>query len=64
MKCVDCGSDIDTGGDNLRCSSCRIKQFNIPIGISGWICPICGAGLSPNTSRCPCRPMPSIPITC
>jgi len=24
-----------------------------PIEMPGWICPVCGAGLSPYTSKCP-----------
>ena len=26
------------------------------IGTYGWICPVCGRGLSPFTSMCPCKP--------
>jgi hypothetical protein len=29
----------------------------------GWICPVCGAGLSPFTSQCPCK-FPTYKITC
>ena len=25
-------------------------------GSYGWICPVCGRGLSPFTSMCPCKP--------
>jgi NMD protein affecting ribosome stability and mRNA decay len=65
-KCIDCGADIDTVGDNLRCGSCRQKKNypNLPIGIQGWICPVCGAGLSPYTQRCPCMGFPPGKITC
>ena len=64
-KCMDCGNDIDTGGDNLRCSACRQKLSNIPIGgMQGWICPVCGAGNSPYTSRCNCMGYPPMKITC
>lgn len=37
------------------------RKFKYPGRIShnkrqGWICPICGKGLSPSTSSCPCVP--------
>jgi hypothetical protein len=35
-----------------------------PSGLSGWVCPVCGAGLSPFTAVCPCKPMPAPKITC
>jgi hypothetical protein len=35
-----------------------------PVGLSGWVCPVCGAGLSPFTAVCPCKPMPIPKITC
>ena len=39
------------------------KTINPPT-ISGWICPVCGRGLSPYTSVCPCKGYPKIEITC
>ena len=32
--------------------------------ISGWICPVCGRGLSPWTSVCPCKGYPKMEVTC
>ena len=34
-----------------------------PKGMLGWICPVCGRGLSPFTSMCPCK-APKWEITC
>lgn len=33
-------------------------------GLSGWICPVCGRGLSPFTSVCPCNNGKGWEITC
>lgn len=33
-------------------------------GIVGWICPVCGRGLSPFTSVCPCKGWNNWEITC
>lgn len=30
------------------------ETINTPI-MTGWICPVCGRGLSPYTSVCPCK---------
>ena len=30
-------------------------EYNPPRGEVGWICPICGRGLAPSTSYCPCN---------
>ena len=32
--------------------------------ISGWVCPVCGRGLSPYTQSCPCKGMPKYEVTC
>lgn len=31
--------------------------------VLGWICPVCGSGLSLSTSRCPCVPL-KMEVTC
>ena len=33
-------------------------------GMTGWICPVCGRGLSPFTNVCPCKPWPKMEVTC
>lgn len=32
--------------------------------MTGWICPVCGRGLSPYTSVCPCKGYPKMEVTC
>lgn len=32
-------------------------------GLKGWICPVCGRGLSPYTSVCPCKGSHDFKIT-
>lgn len=33
-------------------------------GLRGWICPVCGRGLSPYTSVCPCKMGLGWEVTC
>lgn len=40
-----------------------IKESDSP-KITGWICPVCGRGLSPYTSVCPCKGYPKMEVTC
>ena len=40
-----------TGGT----SSKSYGEYNPPHGEVGWICPVCGRGLAPSTSYCPCN---------
>ena len=39
------------------------KSYNVP-AMQGWICPVCGRGLSPYTSVCPCKNSKGWKITC
>ena len=36
------------------------KKQTPEVSFIGWKCPVCGAGLSPFTSRCPCTPYPVV----
>ena len=70
MRCMICGTAmISTTGGNYHCPSCghavndgvyRLSNCDMPIpqGFGeqkGWICPVCGRGLAPWVSFCPCR---------
>jgi hypothetical protein len=46
-----------TGGD------AKSETTNTP-KMTGWICPVCGRGLSPYTSMCPCKGYPKMEVTC
>ena len=70
MRCIICGKDMEnTTSGNYYCSNCGHK-FNdmvyrpsncdipMPQGFGeqkGWICPVCGRGVAPWTSFCPCQ---------
>lgn len=41
-----------------ECVDCNPK----PVGLSGWICPVCGRGHSPFKTSCDCVPYPQIKI--
>lgn len=55
-------------GDQIKCNKCGLLFTNTgtgytickcppqPVGLTGWICPICGKGNSPYTQTCPCQP--------
>ena len=54
-ECKTCAYNLDC--DRVFCP----KEIQIPEsepapagGLMGWICPVCGRGLSPYTSSCPC----------
>lgn len=44
--------DTTTGGITPNGT---IGNYNPPRGEVGWICPVCGRGLAPSTSYCPCN---------
>lgn len=69
MNCMRCGADMSTTtGGNYYCTQCGLSindlvyrpancDMPIPQGFGeekGWICPVCGRGLAPWVSCCPC----------
>ena len=67
MQCIQCGADIiNTSGGNYYCTKCgagindlvfRPHNCDIPTPQGqqqGWICPICGRGVAPWLTWCPC----------
>lgn len=70
MVCMRCGASMSgTTGGHYICSKCgfsindlvyRPSTCEMPVpqafGIDkGWICPVCGRGLAPWVSTCPCK---------
>ena len=66
FKCSKCGKEINSvywDGDKILCHECyneslKDKESNHGTNYQyGWICPKCGASLSPHTDSCPyCNP--------
>ena len=67
MKCIRCGAEMNsTTGGNYTCPKCgmevndllyRPQNCDMP-GFGkqkGWICPVCGRGVAPWASSCPCQ---------
>lgn len=61
-NCAKCGRYFETSKQTDYCPECerpKISTCDIPLpGVGkqeGWICPVCGRGLSPWTSFCPCQ---------
>jgi hypothetical protein len=61
-NCAKCGRYFETSKQTDYCSECeRSKIFTGDMPLpgfgkqEGWICPVCGRGLSPWTSFCPCQ---------
>ena len=78
MRCIVCGKEmINTTGGNEYCPKCGLAindlvyrpstcDIPLPQGFGepkGWICPVCGRGLAPWTSYCPCQGGSEIKIT-
>jgi hypothetical protein len=65
--CPTCGKPYiyfgDEIGDNPKTKPYCTCNTKPKIGLSGWICPVCGAGLSPDTTICPCTHTP-FKVTC
>ena len=70
MKCIRCGAEMNsTTGGNYTCPKCttevndlvyRPQNCDIPLPQDfgkkeGWICPVCGRGVAPWMSFCPCQ---------
>jgi hypothetical protein len=66
MQCWKCGKEMFTsvtGGDGVcwECKNASIpNNCDIPAPpnfgkLEGWICPVCGRGVAPGVSFCPCK---------
>ena len=70
MKCIRCGAEMNsTTGGNYTCPKCamevndlvyRPQNCDMPLPQDfgkkeGWICPVCGRGVAPWMSFCPCQ---------
>jgi len=58
VTCPKCGRPfVDDGSLTAGQEVCKCYDPTLG-GITGWICPVCGAGLSPFTVMCPCTQNP------
>lgn len=53
--CEKCGKPFVSYNTSAETCKCYNVPVNKPIGLVGWICPVCGAGMSPYTDRCLCK---------
>lgn len=52
------------GNKDGQISDCELCNPKKPVGMMGWICPVCSRGNSPYSSSCPCvQPLQQWPIT-
>ena len=68
MKCISCGKEIESTSGTSICPECNSNIHDLlnrewlktsvqpdkPLK-TGWICPICGRGMSPYESYCNCN---------
>jgi len=57
-------SDTEFGEHTIKAHKELVYPSESTGGMIGWICPICGRGLSPFTSYCPCKGWPKMEVTC
>lgn len=56
MSGGECGNPTgDMERVKKRIDEIQKKKQETRRGLTGWVCPVCGAGLSPYTARCPCK---------
>lgn len=53
----------DDKNDQTTAGPSKPETINPP-KMTGWICPVCGRGLSPWTSACPCKGGKGWEVTC
>jgi hypothetical protein len=78
MKCFFCETDVESWEGNPKhavCPKClKIlketftqdkEEYSAPAAVrAGWVCPVCGRGVSPYLETCPCQPPPKYEVTC
>lgn len=71
--CLSCGTALDSSGACPRCgyplqtpavSNAPRDPAPAPSGPVGWVCPVCGRGMSPFATQCPCRGWSVPSVTC
>jgi hypothetical protein len=56
MTCRRCGRELGSANTNGICILCANNMdMEIEKAVFGWICPVCGRGLSPLTQYCSCQ---------
>lgn len=57
-----CTCPITTAGRNHlpNCVNNPLIYTSPLVAPIGWTCPVCNGGVSPFTTRCPCKPLPAV----